>query len=234
MMTKIISFVCDAGMGSSALGASLLRKKLKNSNLDYKVTNKSICEIENDDIIICHQQFLKQVAALNIPYKIYSVNNFMDDKEYERIREELMKLEHSILCKENIKLNCQADNSDQAIIDVGHDLVKAGYVSEPYIQGMLKRDHEISVYIGNDIAIPHGEYEVKQYIKKTGIVVRIYPDGIKWGNGFARIVIGIAANNEDHMQILENVATKLCEMETVEALIASNDVDTIYEMLSGK
>lgn len=45
---------------------------------------------------------------------------------------------------------------------------------------MLNRDHSLTTYIGNDIAIPHGEYEVKDCVKKTGIAVMIYPDGIPW------------------------------------------------------
>lgn len=44
--------------------------------------------------------------------------------------------------------------------------MNAGYIEEPYIQGMLNRDHDLTTYIGNDIAIPHGEYEVKDYVKR--------------------------------------------------------------------
>ena len=96
---------------------------------------------------------------------------------------------------------------------------------------MLNRDHSLTTYIGNDIAIPHGEYEVKDCVKKTGIAVMIYPDGIPWAQGNARIVIGIAAKNDDHMSILANIASKLGEMETVEQVVAG-DVDTIYDILT--
>jgi len=231
-MTDIINFVCDAGMGSSALGAALLRRKVKSKNLDYKVINKSINDARNDNIIICHQQFEKEVRNLNSKAKIYTVSDFMDETQYERIINNIMTISRKTLEKTNIRLNCKAANSDEAIVMAGNNLVESGYVDKEYIEGMLKRDHEITVYIGNDIAIPHGEYEYKQYIKETGLCVHIYPDGIKWGNGTARIVIGIAANNEDHMKILENVATKLCEMEAVEEVVNCNDIDRIYEILS--
>ena len=106
------------------------------------------------------------------------------------------------------------------------------YIDEGYIQGMLNRDHSLTTYIGNDIAIPHGEYEVKDCVKKTGIAVMIYPDGIRWADGRARIVIGIAAKNDDHMAILANIAEKLGEMEMVEKVVAG-DVETVYEILAG-
>ena len=139
---------------------------------------------------------------------------------------------NNILEKSNILLNCRADNSDEAIVAMGKLLQGAGYSDEGYIQGMLNRDHSLTTYIGNDIAIPHGEYEVKDCVKKTGIAVMIYPDGIKWADGRARIVIGIAAKNDDHMAILANIAEKLGEMEMVEKVVAG-DVDTVYEILAG-
>ena len=139
---------------------------------------------------------------------------------------------NNILEKSNILLNCRADNSDEAIVAMGKLLQGAGYIDEGYIQGMLNRDHSLTTYIGNDIAIPHGEYEVKDCVKKTGIAVMIYPDGIRWADGRVRIVIGIAAKNDDHMAILANIAEKLGEMEMVEKVVAG-DVDTVYEILAG-
>ena len=135
-----------------------------------------------------------------------------------------------ILMKENIILNCQAKNSDEAIIAMGNVLKNTGYIEEAYIQGMLNRDHALTTYIGNDIAIPHGEYEVKDYVKNTGIAVMVYPQGVPWANGNVRVVIGIAAKNDDHMTILANIATKLQDVEAVEKIVCG-DVDTIYEMM---
>lgn len=60
----------------------------------------------------------------------------------------------------------------------------------------------------------------------------IYPEGIKWADGNVRIVIGIAAKNDDHMAILANIAEKLGEMEMVEKVV-TGDVDTIYDILAG-
>ena len=138
----------------------------------------------------------------------------------------------SILAKEAIVLNCKASSSDEAIVAVGKLLQDKGYIEAPYIQGMLNRDHDLTTYIGNDLAIPHGEYDVKDYVKKTGIAVMIYPEGINWAGNQARIVIGIAAKDNDHMEILTNIALKLSDMDTVEQLISCNDINYIYDVLT--
>ena len=64
------------------------------------------------------------------------------------------------------------------------------------------------------------EYDVKDYVIKPGMAVMIYPDGIDWNGNETRIVIGIAANGNDHMAILSNIALKLCEMETVNEIVS--------------
>lgn len=232
-----IYFVCDAGMGSSALGAGLLQKKLKKAGYSGRVKN---CAIEavpaKVDILVSHINFQHQIQQA-FPQAVYfGIESFMDQKAYERIVKEIMlfkkkKEKNEILEKKNIILNCQAKDSDDAIVQMGELLLSAGYIEAGYIQGMLNRDHGLTTYIGNDIAIPHGEYEVKDCVKKTGIAVMIYPQGISWAQGTARIVIGIAAKNDDHMTILANIASKLGEMEVVEKVVAG-DVDTIYDILT--
>lgn len=232
-----IYFVCDAGMGSSALGAGLLQKRLKKEGCMEHVKNCSIEAVpDNVDILISHRNFQHQIEKKfpNVTY--FGVESFMDQKAYERIVNEIMlfkkkKEKNEILEKKNILLNCTAKDSDDAIVQMGNLLLSAGYIEEGYIQGMLNRDHGLTTYIGNDIAIPHGEYDVKDCVKKTGIAVMIYPQGITWAQGKARIVIGIAAKNDDHMTILANIASKLGEMEVVEKVVAG-DVDTIYNILT--
>lgn len=138
-----------------------------------------------------------------------------------------------ILSKNNIRLNQKAADSDEAIVAIGNQLLAAGFITDGYIQGMLNRDHSLTTYIGNDIAIPHGEYEVKDCVKKTGLAVDIYPDGIAWGGGTVRIVIGIAATTDEHVGILQNIAEKLCDMETVEKVVRG-DERFIYNTLTGR
>ena len=73
-----------------------------------------------------------------------------------------MKL--AVLSEENIILNVESENFTEAIERVGNLLVKNGYVEKEYIEGMKKRNEDITTYIGNGIAIPHGMNEYVKYI----------------------------------------------------------------------
>ena len=85
-----IVFACDAGMGSSAMGASLLRKKVKNADLDIDVTNASIGDLTGDeDIIITHKD-LTERAKEHTPDAVHvSVENFMNSPKYDEVIEQL-------------------------------------------------------------------------------------------------------------------------------------------------
>lgn len=232
-MSRInVYFVCDAGMGSSALGASLLKKFV---SIDVKVSNCAIYEIPYDcNVVVGQRGLIKSLKEQFRFLKIYAIDYFLDEQRLQQIAKEINAMidNTSILAKEAIVLNCKASSSDEAIVAVGKLLQDKGYIEAPYIQGMLNRDHDLTTYIGNDLAIPHGEYDVKDYVKKTGIAVMIYPEGINWAGNQARIVIGIAAKDNDHMEILTNIALMLSDMDTVEQLISCNDINYIYDVLT--
>ncbi|SDJ21868.1 PTS mannitol transporter subunit IICB [Alteribacillus bidgolensis] len=88
---KHILFVCEAGMGSSAMGASMLKKKLAQANLTtIEVENSSVSEIpEYADLIICHQRFLP-VIQKTVPNKAcFPLKSFTDMKGYDEIVERI-------------------------------------------------------------------------------------------------------------------------------------------------
>lgn len=232
MKNNVIYFACTGGMGSSALGASLLQKVCKQKECIYRVKNIAIADVEIDmECVVCHAS-LKSELPKEIA-NIYTITSFTDVTRYQEIVEEIKMSEtNQILKKEQIQMHCASCTSDEAIVAIGKVLLEAGYIEEPYIEGMLQRDHSLTTYIGNCIAIPHGEYEVKPYVKQTGLAVMIYPDGIDWHGEEVKLVIGIAAKNDDHMEILANIACKLCEMEVVEELVKSEDVNYIHDVLT--
>lgn len=138
-----------------------------------------------------------------------------------------------LLMKRNIVLNCSAADKEEAIRLAGQLLFESGYVSEPYIGGMLAREKKLSTCIGNSIAIPHGESEVKKEILSSGLVVMVYPKGIPWDNETVYLVVGIAAIGDEHLEILRNIVEKLDTKEAVEALVQSGNADKIYNLFSG-
>jgi mannitol PTS system EIICBA or EIICB component len=84
-----IVFACDAGMGSSAMGASVLRKKIHDAGYpDVTVVNKAIANLEDDvDLVVSHQD-LTERARLKSPSAIHvSVENFLGSPRYDEIVE---------------------------------------------------------------------------------------------------------------------------------------------------
>jgi PTS system mannitol-specific IIC component len=84
-----IVFACDAGMGSSAMGASVLRNKIKAAGFpDVKVTNASIANLRDDyDVVITHQDLTERAKPATSSAVHYSVDNFMSSPRYDEIVE---------------------------------------------------------------------------------------------------------------------------------------------------
>ena len=91
---KRILVACDAGMGSSAMGASLLKSKIKKAMLDISVTNASLNNIPDDvDLIITHKDLLERAKSIvkNPNTQFIGISNFLEAKEYDKIIETLKK-----------------------------------------------------------------------------------------------------------------------------------------------
>ncbi|TNB68305.1 PTS mannitol transporter subunit IICBA [Arthrobacter sp. BB-1] len=84
-----IVFACDAGMGSSAMGASVLRNKIKAAGFpDVKVTNAAIANLRDDyDVVITHQDLTERAKPATSSAVHYSVDNFMSSPRYDEIVE---------------------------------------------------------------------------------------------------------------------------------------------------
>lgn len=84
-----IVFACDAGMGSSAMGASVLRNKIKAAGFpDVKVTNASIANLTDTyDVVITHQDLTERAKPATASAVHYSVDNFMNSPRYDEIVE---------------------------------------------------------------------------------------------------------------------------------------------------
>ncbi len=138
-----------------------------------------------------------------------------------------------MLTVENIVLGQAKESKEDAILRCGAMLVKAGSVEEAYVPSMIARDASFSVAIGNLIAIPHAEKEAACHIKKTGICVITYPEGIEWDEEVVKLVVGIAAIGDEHLEILQNIVEKLEEESQVEELVANATKEKILELFIG-
>ena len=139
-----------------------------------------------------------------------------------------------ILTERNIVLNARPLDKWDAIRMSGQILVDNGYVTQDYIEDMYERERTASVYIGNNIAIPHGQERSEDKINESGISVLQVKDGIRFGeteNETAYVVFGIAGKNNTHLDILGNIAIVCCDMENVERIRNATDKKEILDIL---
>lgn len=143
--------------------------------------------------------------------------------------------ESDLLIVGNILTGEKSVDKNTAIHKAGQLLADNGFVLPGYINSMYEREKLFTTYIGNGIAIPHGMAEAKNLILKSGISVVQYPDGVVFGEGkVAYLVIGIAATDDEHMQILVNLAELVQDEEKIKELFATSDRNKIYKAFTGK
>ena len=251
---KFIVYACDAGMGSSALGAAALRKKLhKDGYTNITVKNFAIGSIPKDAQIVVSHEKLAQRAIDDSPQAEHIfVKDFTQNNVYDVISERLKgggvtvsetpaeesggsTLKEGVLLKQNVKVGLKSVTKEEAIQAAGELLFKSGYVGKPYIEGMLARERDISTYIGKGIAIPHGENAVKEHVIKTGIVVMQYPDGVEFADGnVAHLIVGIAGKGDDHLVIIQNLATITMDYsdEDLEKAYKTKDPQVLFDMFT--
>jgi mannitol PTS system EIICBA or EIICB component len=261
-VTKII-FACDAGMGSSAMGASLLRKKVKEAGIDISVTNTAISNLPNDAQIVITQEELTPRARNKVPNAYHiSVDNFLSSPEYDKLISELKFPANSqlheivddaeengtvnqdqdqetahkddLLRPENVFLNQEFANKEEAIRFAGRALVNAGYVKENYIEAMIERDNMTSTYMGNDVAIPHGTEQAKKDVIKSGFTVLQVPNGVDFDGQKARLIFGIAGKDGTHLEILSGIAVTCSDMENIEKMARAKTAQEIIDIIGKK
>ncbi len=255
-----IVFACDAGMGSSAMGASLLRKKVKEADLDVTVTNTSISNLPSDAQIVITQEELTPRAKSKLPNAYHiSVDNFLSSPEYDKlidslesgVSEELAELtdeaqeevteqdpgqaeDDDLLLEENIFIGQEFDSKEDAIRFAGEALVKAGYVEESYVDAMIERDNITSTYMGNNVAIPHGTEDAKKAVLKSGFTVVQVPNGVDFDGEETKLIFGIAGKDGTHLEILSGIAVICSEMENIEQMVQAKTAKELKDIINSK
>ena len=244
-----IVFSCDAGMGSSALGATRFRKRIEPLGLDVKVTNSSVNSIPEDaDIVVCQQGLVSRARGNAPKVRIVSINNFLEDPALDALYDELSKrsdkaaeaeddvvtggANHSVLQMSSIKVGATAADKWDAIAEAGNMLVKGGYVKMEYVDAMMERERIATTYLGMGIAIPHGTESAKKQVLRSGITVVQYPEGVDFDGEKAYLVIGIAGVGDEHLELLARVSEALEDEQVLEKLKTTTDSEDIYKVLN--
>ncbi|HHE3720077.1 TPA: PTS mannitol transporter subunit IICBA [Pasteurella multocida] len=249
-----IFVACDAGMGSSAMGASMLRKKVKEAGLAIEVTNCAINDLPEDAQLVITHQNLTLRAKKHTPNAMhFSLNNFLDAHFYDNLVQDLSntKVADAVkvstlepqdapqtafaLTEKQVFLGLKAANKEEAIRFAGERLVESGFVLPSYVDAMFEREKMVSTYLGEGIAVPHGTIEAKDAVLKTGVVVCQYPEGVKFNedeeDSIAKLVIGIAAKNNEHLQVVSAITNALDSEDAIRILSETNDVEKVLALL---
>jgi PTS system mannitol-specific IIA component/phosphocarrier protein FPr len=110
-------------------------------------------------------------------------------------------------------------------------LLELGAVTEEYLPAMHEREASLSTYVGEEVAIPHGTDAARAHVRHTRIAFLQFPDGVDWDGNRVRVAIPIAADGDQHVQLLSSLATILLTPGKAEELRTTTDVAVVLELL---
>lgn len=252
---KKVVFACDAGMGSSAMGATKFRNRVKGARPDLTVINTSVDNIPADCDIAVVQVTLVERAIKSAPQaQIVTIGNFLADPALDQLYQQLTSgsskaptqaaapaaenkaaaqgEKKKVMEANGVQLKQKSVTKEQAIQAAGELMVKLGYVGPEYVAAMQEREKLVTTYMGMGIAIPHGTTQAKGTVKKTGIVLFQYPEGVAFGDEKAYLVFGIAGIGDEHLDLLAKICDTLDDEETLEKMKTTGDVNWILNQLT--
>ena len=257
---KKIIFACDAGMGSSAMGATKFRNRIKDVRPEITVKNTPVDNIPADCDVAVVQTTLAERARKSAPQaRLITIGNFLADPSLDAFYEQLVREKNAadaaqaesetatagassqnaqnqapakkVIDASGIRLNQAPVSKEEAIRAAGELLVKQGCVDASYVDAMLERERLTTTYMGMGLAIPHGTSEAKDSVKKTGIVLVQYPDGVDFGDEKAQLVFGIAGIGDEHLDLLQKICEALEDEDVMDKMKTTDDVAWILEQL---
>ena len=251
---KKVIFACDAGMGSSAMGATKFRNRIKEERPDLIVTNTSVDNIPADaDVVVCQQVLADRARACAPQAHLVAIGNFLADPGLDALYRTLTaarpaqaqaapdaaaaepapaeEKKRTVMTADCVMLGLQPVSKEDAIRAAGRLLVEQGCVDEQYIDAMLEREKLVTTYMGMGIAIPHGTTEQKARVKKSGIVMLQYPEGVDFGDEKAQLIFGIAGVGDEHLDLLSNICTALEDETVLNNLKTTGDVSYVLKCL---
>ncbi len=268
-----IVFACDAGMGSSAMGATKFHNRIKAERPDLTVTNSSVDTIPADaDVVVCQRVLADRAAKCAPQAQLVTLDNFLADPHLDALYNALTSTNPALDAKAEAAANEEivSDLRNAAVAPLAAAVTEAskangsvmkirrrtsnwvcppsprrrpsvppvrcwqsgGYVDDSYADAMVEREKLVTTYMGMGVAIPHGTSQKKGTVKKSGVVLLQYPQGVDFGDEKAYLVFGIAGVGNDHLDLLGNVCEILEDDEdALEQLKTTSDMNYVLEHL---
>ncbi len=254
---RSIVVACDAGMGSSAMGASVLRGKVKDAGLTIEVTNAAINDLKDADIVITQNELTDRARSKLPSAQHFSIDNFMDGSFYDELVAKITQKPEmpgevvQALTSQNNKtaaedtltvnpqqilLNAQVTTKDEVLGLISENLSTLGLVRGDYLEALTAREEKVSTYLINGAAIPHGVNEAKEQVIQTGVFIVQVPQGVVWNakGDMARLIVGIAAKGKDHLSLLQRLTNVVMDEAVAEKLATTTNKDDILQALNAK
>ena len=118
----------------------------------------------------------------------------------------------------------EASKANDSVMKIQAEDIQLGLPS-------VTKEELVSTYIGMGVAIPHGTSQKKGTVKKSGVVLLQYPQGVDFGDEKAYLVFGIAGVGNDHLDLLGNVCEILEDEDALEQLKTTSDMNYVLEHL---
>ena len=138
----------------------------------------------------------------------------------------------AILEPSAVRLGLVAKDKADALRQCGAVLAEIGAASPPYTDALFEREESVSTYIGEGVAIPDGTNESREHIERAAIAYLQFPDGVDWDGNQVQVCIAIASRSEEHVDILQSLATVLMVPESAAALREASSIDDVVALLS--
>ena len=154
---KHIIFACDAGMGSSAMGASILRDKVKKAGLSIDVTNRAISNLSDaaDTLVVTQEELAPRAAQMAPSSTRVAVSNFLNSPKYDDIIESLTGSTSAAQTPVAQAVSEVDDEIDLNLIDevvFAHDATSVGSAT-------MGKETILAIFRNHDVKIPVSDVE---------------------------------------------------------------------------
>src|ERR1700710_2461841 len=137
-----------------------------------------------------------------------------------------------LLPDSSINLTATAADRDDAIRQAGALLVQAGAVDPEYVHQMLEREHVVSTFVGDGIAMPHGTLTAKSDVRNEGLSVLLLAEPVDWAGQPVTLVIGIAAHGRRYLTLLSQLAAALLDDGRATSLHEATTAERVRALLA--
>jgi PTS system mannitol-specific IIA component/phosphocarrier protein FPr len=137
-----------------------------------------------------------------------------------------------VLVREAIRLAQHADDKWDALRQSGALLEELGAIDPGYAAAILEREGQISTYMGEGVAIPHGTDQARALVRRTALGFLQYPDGVDWDGETVYLCIPIAASGDEHVGVLSALAEVLVDGDSAARLREATDIDEVLALLN--